>query len=142
MIHHLLAAIVGASPGLTVSPDTNDVVNIRVGATCWAGIVFNAVGTELGNTPANSFSVSRGNWLDAGDSSEVWIERTINSGPGFNVDDPGAGRHQLNTNRKFNENQTSIGVKITNVTFDFWDAASGGNKIGTVTLDISAEFTT
>ncbi len=141
MIHNLLAAVVAVSPGLTVSPGTSVISNIRAGATCWAGIVFNAVGTENENTNLNSFTVSRGNWLDAGDSSEVWIERTINSGPGFNVDDPGAGRLQLSTNRKFNQNQTGIGVRTTNVTFDFWDAASGGNKIATVTYDVIAEFT-
>ena len=141
MIHHLLAAVVAVSPGLTVSPDTSVVTNIRVGATCWAGVVFSSLGTENENTPANSFTVSRGNWLDAGDSSEVWIERTINSGPGFNVDDPGAGRLQLNVNRKFNQNRTTIGVRTTNVTFDFWDAASGGNQLATVTYDVIAEQT-
>ena len=126
---------------LAVSPNASAISNVRAGAICYAGIEFNTDGTENENTNVNVFSISRGDWLDAGANSDVWIERTINSGPGFNVNDPGAGRLIMTSVRVFNLSQTSEGTKITNVTFDFWDAAAGGTKIGTVTFDVTATWT-
>lgn len=127
--------------GLIISPSSVQISNVRLNNPCWAGVRFSLAGTEVENTPSNSFSVSRGNWLDKGSAAEVWIGRTINSGPGFNIDDPGAGRHQLSTTRTFNQQQSPVGVRTTNVTFDFWDAASGGNLLASVTYDVIAENT-
>ena len=135
----ILRSLALAGGGIVISPSSVQVLNVRVGNPCWAGVRFNALGTELSNTPANSFTVSRGDWLDRGDSTGVWIERTINSGPGFNITDPGAGRHQLSTNREFNQQQVPLGTRVTNVTFDFWDAASGGNLLDSVTYNVTAE---
>lgn len=67
-------------------------------------------------------------WLDTGSSSDVWIERTISSGS-WNSQDPGAGRHNLGTTRNFRVVRSTVGSQSCTCTFDFWDAASGGNNL-------------
>jgi len=130
-----LAAFASASGGLVVSPSSSAVNNTRAGADCFAGVRFHSDGSELGSTNAGVWSVSRGNWLDVGTSAEVWVERTINSGT-LDWTDSGAGRLQLNTIRSFGNTRTTNGTDTTNVKFDFYDAAAGGNLLATVTYDL------
>jgi len=128
---------------LIVSANT---ANVSTGATfpddAFAGVQYNTTGGEWSSTGGGTFSVGRGQWLDLGVSSAVWVERTINSGS-LNWLDPGAGRKQLSTTRSFGVTDTSTGggPVTANVTFDFYDAASGGNLLDSVTLDLTAEKT-
>ena len=131
----LLAALAAANSGLSVSANTTEIDNTRVGADCFAGVRFNNDGTEQGSTAAGVFSLSRGGWLDMGDPASVWVERIINSGT-LDWTDSGAGRLQLNVTRSFGNTRTSNGTDTTNVTFDFYDAAAGGNLLATRTYDI------
>ncbi len=134
----LLAAFAGAHGGLVVSPLGTSIFNSRVGADCFAGVRFNNDGTEQASDNVGTFNVSRFNWLDQGAAVQVWVERTINSGT-LDWMDAGAGRLQLNTTRSFGNTRTTIGMDTTNVTFDFYDAASGGKLLATVTYDIISE---
>ena len=127
--------------GPQVSPDTANTSTNNT-ADCFAGIEFNSSGVEWASNNSGTFNVGRGSWLDEGLSSEVWVERTIDSdsGDGLNWNDPGTGRHQLSTTRAFGCTDTSIGggaVEAT-VTFDFYDAASGGNLLASEQNVISA----
>lgn len=125
--------------GLSISPLSSDITRLRVGSTCYAGVRFQADGTEDSLGPTNTWVGDRGNWLDSGDSSEVWVERTVNSGS-LNNTDAGAGRLQLSTDREYSVIRTTLGTQSANVTFDFYDASSGGNLMDSVTYTISAEF--
>jgi hypothetical protein len=129
-------------PGLAVSPNGSAVSKDVPFPTCWAGVQFNSNGVEYENASGSSisFTTSRGNWLDSGSSGDVWIQRTINSSSdGLNWKDSGAGRLNLGTTREFGVLEPTFSDNATaNVTFDFWDAASGGSKIGSVTYNISA----
>ena len=136
----LLAAFAASGGGLSVSPLVAAVNNVRSGADCFAGVRFNSDGTEQASENTGTFNVSRGNWLGQGAASLVWIERTINSGT-LDWTDSGAGRLQLNTTRSFGNTRTTIGIDTTGMTFDFYDAAAGGNLLATVTYNLVSEVT-
>jgi len=129
--------------GLHVSPNT---ANVSTGTTspddAFAGVQYKSDGNEWSSTGGGTFSVGRGQWLDIGSASAVWVERTVNSGS-LNWQDPGTGRKVLSTTRTYGVTDTSVGggPVTANVTFDFYDAASGGNLLDSVTLDLTAEKT-
>jgi hypothetical protein len=127
---------------VAVSANVADVWYATVTQTCYAGVQFNSSGEEFKNNSASSqtFGISRGNWLDAGASSAVWIERTVNTGA-LNWKDPGSGRLVLSTTREYGVTEiTEFDFQACNVTFDFYDAASGGTLLDSVTLDLTAEY--
>jgi len=124
---------------LVVSGSDASVINYRLLAICYAGVQFNSSGVEYACTPAGAFTTSRGNWLDFGLSSEVWVSRVV-TGDSLNWQDPGAGRWQLNTTRQFGLSRSLNGFRTTTVTFSFWDAASGGNLLDVSQVDLSAEY--
>lgn len=117
-----------------------DVYNFGITGTIYSGIQLNTSGQEFENAgpTSQSFTLPRGKWLNSGSSSAVWVERTVNSGS-LNWQDPGTGRLQMNTTREYGVSRTAVGTGTANVTFDAYDAASGGNQLDSVTLDISAE---
>lgn len=126
--------------GPVVSPSSDSENNSNTDATCYAGVEFNLSGQEKGrHFSTGTYSVARGDWLDSGQNTEVWVERTINSGS-LNGGDPGAGRLILSTTRSYGVQQTSLGSQPCNVTFKFYDAASGGNQIGESTVAMSALY--
>ena len=122
-----------------LSPSTANSTNASA-STCHAGVRYNTDGTEKGEDAAGVWNVDRGNWLDFGVSSNVWVERAITGDP-LSDHDPGAGRHQLNTDRLFGNLDPLPGGAPENssVKFDFYDASSGGNLLATVTITIESD---
>ena len=133
----LKQASIGA---LVVSANTSNIAQSGEVGTIYAGLQINTSGVEARNSGAGStnFTVSRGNWLDAGGSDEVWVIRTI-SGDALNWTDPGAGRLQLDTTREYGISIAVPGQSTASVTFVYWDAAADGNQLDSVTIDISVE---
>lgn len=123
-----------------VEISNNNIDRFAITGTVYGGIELNTSGAEFGNAGPNSqvFSVSRGNWLNSGSSSSVWVERTVNSGS-LNWQDPGAGRLQMNTSRQYGISRSTNGSSLANVTFDAYDASTGGNLLDSVTIDILIE---
>ncbi len=121
----------------TTSPLAEEVINDQ----CFAGTEFNSDGVENRRDKDDGThpGVTRGTWLDSGLNSEVWVERTINSGTLDN--DSGAGRLVMSTSRQFGVNRQTEGTGSANLTIDFWDAASGGNNLKSYTLIIEAKVT-
>lgn len=111
------------------------------GITCYAGIRYDSDGDEYESpiTGAIGINVNRGTWLTSGLTSEVWMQRTINSGSLYV--DAGSGRLAMTTSRTFQVRDTSTtgGPVTCNLTIDFYDAASGGNLLDSVTYTLSAE---
>jgi hypothetical protein len=124
----------------TVSFNAAFVSKLRFNNTCHAGVKYYAIGVEGAGGPAAVFDTARGDWLDTGSGSQVWIERTINSGV-LDWFDPGSGRLRLDVDRSYGILRPSVGIDTANVTFDAYDAASGGNLLDSVTLTFTAEFT-
>lgn len=112
-----------------------------LGSTVYAVLEINSNGLEYSNATATSTvaNSSRGNWLDGGLNSEVWVQRVIGSGS-LNYSDPGSGRLQLNTTRRFGVQRSAQGTTTAGVTFNYYDAASGGNLLDSVTLFLSAQI--
>lgn len=139
----ILNLLAGGGDGLIVSPSSDPVIRGTLSPTdCFAGVQFRNDGTEWATAGdgGSEFTSSRGNWLDVGAPSQIWVERTINSGS-LNSSDPGAGRLQLSTNRSYRVVEAGFGTTTCNVTFDFYNAASGGRLLATVTFSLTAEST-
>ncbi len=126
--------------GPEVSATANGQVNSLLSQTCYAGVQFNTSGEEFEVVASNgNYSQSQGDWLTSGSSSDVWVERSITSGT-WNSSDPGAGRLQLSTSRSFRVIRSTTGIQSVTGSFDFWDAASGGNNLqSTSSATYSAE---
>lgn len=126
--------------GPTVAPASSGVSYSGVGATIYARVMFGADGVQYRNASATSTSMTTSvtTWLTSGLSSQVWVQRTVNSGS-LNLD-PGSGRLQLNSDRTFGVQDVTIagGSVSANLTFRFYDAASGGSEIGSCTLTLTA----
>ncbi len=125
--------------GPEVSPSGANVTkSVFTDVTCYARIRYATSGIEYQTNLASSSGTptSRGNWLDFGLNSEVWVQRVINTGS-LSLD-PGSGRLQLSTERIFGVQRNGQGNKTCNLTFNFYDAASGGSLIGSATLSLSA----
>lgn len=134
--------LVGLFPAIvleTVSLNTSDVNKIRINNTCTAGVRYRSSDDEDGSTNAGNYTESRGNWLDSGSETNVWFERTVNTGA--IQTDPGSGRLQMSITRTIACVRTTQGVNTANVTITMWDASSGGAKLDEVTFDLTAEFT-
>jgi len=126
----------GAPAGPTVSANTNSINNARAG-TCDGGVRYNNDGSEDGQIATGAWSIDRDNWLDSGLPSEVWVERTINSGT-LDTDDIGATRVSMSTTRELSMSITES-TNSCNLTVDFYDAASSGNLLDSVTYNIEVE---
>jgi hypothetical protein len=126
--------------GPVVSPVSTPVGYFPESGVCYARVEYKTDGVEYKNPNAttSSTTTSRGNWLDSGAASEVWLERTIVSGS--LTEDPGAGRHQLSSNRLFGC-YTNNGFQFCQLSIKFYDAASGGNEIGSCAYTLTADAT-
>ncbi len=113
--------------------------NYRYQATCYAGVQFNSSGVEYWQTAAGAWTVNKGNWLDSGASSEVWVLRVINSGS-LSWDGIGGLRVPLSTTRGMNVNRSSQGFKTCIVTCYMYDAAAGGNLLESKQYTLQAEY--
>lgn len=77
-------------------------------------------------------------WLTAGAVSQVWVQRTINSGS-LTTDGIGAGRVACTADRTVGVFRGPItGTKSCTLTFYFYDAASGGNLLASKQITVSA----
>jgi hypothetical protein len=132
----------GGAGGLSVSPSTSNITKLEVGGQAYAVIQFNTSGVEYQNTdPAGTTAdQSRGNWLDSGSSSDVWVEDASSGVDAWHTS-AGAGRLNLGTTRTWIMSESvGIGTDVRNAVFNFYDAAAGGNLIGTASYTITAEW--
>ncbi len=144
MIPALFMPLAGG-PGLILSPNTLNITGSKFSGTGHAGIEFRSDGTEF-KTPINGnsgYTVDLGKWIDVGAPGDVWIQRTITGGSlgSFNSEDAGSGRLRLNVTRAFRIERASLGSDNLTCTFDFFDAASGGNNLYSFSRTFTASYT-
>ena len=107
--------------------------------TIYAGIRIAADGNVYEATSGGAFTSNQGAWLSAGAASDVWVQVSVTSGS-LNWVNAGSGRLQCNVNRDYGVNRSTSGTQSATVSFNFYDAASGGNLLATKSLvSISAE---
>ena len=117
--------------GPAVSALANGDYNSGSTGTIYVGVKFATDGEEYERTPIGGYGTTVGTWLDAGTSSEVWVEYIKNSGTSFVGKTPGT-RYQLSSDQQFYLTATSlISYRTINCYFKFWDAATGGNLLDT-----------
>ena len=122
---------------LAVSANTSNHSKARFSAgNVYSIIEFDTNGLEDANNTASSTipnSGARGTWLDGGSSSDVWVQRVITSGT-LNHADPGSGRLNLGISRQFGVTRSVQGTSTVDLDFNFYDAASGGNLLDSVSI--------
>jgi hypothetical protein len=131
-----------AARGVAVQQQGTDVNNTRSGGVCFAGIRIGNDGVEYDhNNIGSPEAVVRGTWLLRGTTSDVWVERTINSGTLNVTDDLSSGRQATTTDRDLvmSDSTDDSNPVTTNITLRFYDASSGGNLLSTATFDLIAE---
>lgn len=131
--------------GPAVAPSSLDVTSSTIEPDdCTAVIEYRTDGNEWVNdgNGGGIATVNRNTWLTRGSASEVWIERTFT---GTLNEDFGAGRQQVTSTKRltaFRDGTISgAGATSATVTVNFYDAASGGNLLGSATFDLIAEIT-
>lgn len=119
-------------PALAVSALANGDYNFLSSGTCYAGVKFDTDGEEYERNPNGTYGSTVGTWLDAGTSSQVWVEYFNNTGT-FNGKTAGT-RYQINVDAEFYKTRAIAGISSVQCQFRFWDAASGGNILQTTSL--------
>lgn len=139
------AAAGGAAP--TVNALATNITNSSSISDVYAATSYNSDGNEYTNSPKTTlnYTSSRGNaWLTGGNASDVWVQCTLNSGS-FNAANAGTGtRLNLGTTRNWavsDSNPTAGSKGEANATWAFYDAATGGNLLDSVTYTITAAYT-
>jgi hypothetical protein len=136
------SAVFSADSGPTV--DTSVITNHSTFRTptapCSCDVRCDNDGEWRESTNTGGFPGTSGTWLTSGLNSEVWIERTIDSGS-LDGPDPGAGRLICSTTRTYGiDRGAPTGTDTCTLTFDFWDAATGGSNIGTKQITLTADY--
>lgn len=114
-----------------------DHFNYKVSGTCQANVKCDNDGDWYESNNTGGYSTSEGNWLVTGLNSEVWVERTLDVGT--LTTDAGTGRLVCSTDRIFGVSRSSAGSKQCTLTFEFFDAAVGGNSLGSKQIILDAE---
>jgi hypothetical protein len=139
----IILAISGvqAGPSLIVAmPDDSNTLFRSPVSPCHSKVDVRSDGSYYLSDNTGSYGAAEGVWLIRGSSGNVWVERTV-VGDTLDVDEIGAGRVQLSSDREFGyENSNSPTTDSCVVTLDFYDASSGGNLLDTADLTISAQF--
>ena len=104
---------------------------------CYSEVRINSDGDYYRSNYARAYASSTGPWLTAGTVSQVWVQRTINTGS-LTYDDIGTGRVACTTSRDLGVVRVSFGVTSCTFTLYFYDAASGGNLLASKTVTVSA----
>lgn len=127
-----------ASPALEVNAQgPQRPVKQELSQNTYSTYEINANGMEYENQPDTSsgFTDLIGDWLTSGVAANVWVQHT---GGTFDLD-PGSGRLRLNVTRRYRLEQLVEGITSVTVTFNFWDAESGGNLIHSFGVTMSAQ---
>jgi hypothetical protein len=97
--------------------------NVTTSGTCHSGVRFGSSGVLSKIQPNGGLSAISGEWLGSGTASDFYLQRTIISGT--LEDDAGAGFLQLNANRDYDNQKSSLGTKTTVVFFEVYIGERG-----------------
>lgn len=134
----MLMAQAGATTG-TLDTTAFSAVDVVNGAAAEAYAAFNADGTAtlVGNDGTSPASPK---WWTAGTPPATWMSYS-STGNGTITGGLVAGtRYQINTTLKLGNQRVSLGVATRTFTITYFDAATGGNTLGTKTFTATAEW--
>lgn len=131
--HHVSEGSVSASVNL----ENRTVLGDGASGTIHSGIRTGSAGVLFRIQPNGGFSAISGEWLLSGGPAGFYIQRTIISGT-LEVD-AGAGWLQMNTNRDYDNQKSSAGIKTTEVFFEISSDVSGVPVVDTATMTFISE---
>ena len=135
MLHLLFAILSNFTPISVVIAPTKSIADIEDAPTNAEAIVKVASDGDLySGLPAFT---SYETWLDAGQNTQGWVERTIISGTLSS--DAGTGRLECTSDRQYGVLQTVVGTKTCVIDLKFYDAPVGGSLLDTQRVTLSAE---
>ena len=111
--------------------------NFSLSGTVHSGIVTGSNGVLSTIQVNGGTSAVSGEWLLSGLSSDFYIQRTIISGT-LEVD-AGAGWLQMNSNRTYDNQKSSVGIKTTVVFFEISSDVSGTPVVDDATQTFISE---
>jgi hypothetical protein len=106
-------------------------LNTRPSGACIAYIKLDADGSVYESDNTGAYGAATEVWLESGETSEVWVERTITAGT-LTQDDIGASRVACTSDLVFG-NLSAAGTETGTDTLDFFNQASGGTAFYTRT---------
>lgn len=127
---------------LLVGMSNENLNNYSNSSPCIANVKIDNDGSVYRSNAAGAYGAASQVWLDAGQNSDVWVERTIDAGS-LDTDTIGASRVAMTSDRTVGvqDSNGSFAIKATaTVTVSFYDAASGGNLLDTATITLTANY--
>lgn len=113
------------------------ILGFRISGTCHAGIRLGSDGVLSKIQSDGGFSAISGEWLLSGSAATFFVKRTTISGT-LEVD-PGDGFLQLNSDRTYDNQKSTAGVKTTVVFFEISSDVSGVPIVDTATMTFICE---
>ena len=126
-----------APPSSSVNISNRTVNNVIEIGTCHSGVKFGGDGILSVINANGGFSAIIGQWRVVGATSGFFLQRTIISGT-LQVD-AGTGFNVMSTDRIFDNQKSSAGIKTTVVFFEISDDISGVPVIDTATMTFESE---
>lgn len=135
LIHQIQSSGGTVSEGVNINDRT--IGGERLSGTCHSGIKLGSDGVLSTIQADGGFSQVTGEWMLAGTPSDFYVQHTIIVGT-LEVE-PGPGFNQLNTDRIYDNQRATAGVKLTTVFFEIADDAVGTNILDTATMNFASE---
>ena len=136
MLTHMIRETEGAASP-TVKLTDRTVFNSRPSGICYAGIKVDADGVLYQQQANGGWSAIGSQWLVSGTAASFYVSRTIISGT--LTTDAGAGTLQLNTDRIYDIQQASAGLKSASILMDISSDVSGSPIVASATFSLRAE---
>ncbi len=134
LVHQIQASEGSVAAFVNITDRT--ISNSFPSGTVHSGVRFGLSGVLSKIQYNGGFSAISGEWLGSGAASGFYVQRTIISGT-LEVD-AGTGWLQLNSNRDYDNQKSSGGVKVTQVFFEVSSDVSGVPVVDTATMTFTS----
>ena len=125
--------------GTSVNITDRTVANSRpFESPCHSGIRLGTNGVLSTFQPDGGLSVVQGEWSVTGNPTVLFVQHTLISGA-LEIEPPRPGFNQLNTNRDYDNQKATEGVKTTVVFFEIADDGVGTTILDTTTMTFRSE---
>ena len=139
MFQQMLMRAISASKPVLVELGAVLEDNVR-GGVCTCAVKIDIDGDFYASDNVGGYSAASETWLERGLNSQVWVERTIDTGS-LATDDIGAGRAACTSDLEIAVIRTTSGEDRATGNFRFYNAPTGGTLLETTAWDIKATRT-
>ncbi|KKL97104.1 hypothetical protein LCGC14_1837800 [marine sediment metagenome] len=140
MFQQMLMRAISASKPVVVELGAVLEDNTRSGGPCTQGIKIDSDGDFYVSDNVGSYGAASETWLERGTTSQVWVERTIDTGS-LDTDDIGASRVACTSDLELIVVRPTSGDQQATGSLRFYNAPTGGTLLETTSWDIKATRT-